>query len=1479
MSRTLRIFRSLLKPRLVVYPILVVVTLAVGTLEFLRSNLGNELIRTSIEQFALNSFPNLKLKMGNLETDILTEIEIKDLSLRVRGEEDPAITVESIALDWDVIQLVQKNKLRSFIYISGIDVIAKEDRGQLNLEKLFDTGEPPAPETETTWPELPLDLEIPIIDIDQTTLHWENAEITTEMEASLNWNEGENVDLQLQRIQAHMPEIGDLASRIAISGNSQLIDLDISLQQENRGLTLQGKIEDVIGEGKLQIESKIHCQKSCLKDFTAQDIPQIDQEIAIQIGGNFSEIKTDLMIGKIGEFPLKAKIIPAEEVWDASWNWKDFKINDWVGDLEPITLQGEYSVQGNGFSYEENMQVTIQGEAPVQEIWNERLEFWKLQAKLDKGQLAIERFLVGHSMGEIAISGDLNLLESQGQLQAGLDIRDFQYLEKFDVHNIEGQIGGTPVFHVNWADEPKIQLQGNLELQNMKTEFGAFQRMESQLDGDIDAEKAVLRLQHQITNLDSTGILISTINAGTDIEAEFSGKTRVDGEIHADQTTVEEGVVVLHDLQGKFAVEMEEELFFETKDMLVGELELVPIQYKIDGGPVSIQLKDDNLIADLHLLRKQKTFIDVQAKSDLTNGTWWVNRLTLSPTEGKEWGLTEGMIFQLSDKGVEDFKLELVSSAGEISIFADTNNNSPDFAVEVKDFQVEYAVELAEIFGTEGIPAGSSGLIQGMIHIRGENGKFGEEDFLMVQKLHIPELAENIDIGLDIKGQLDKPKLRLVANSAENKDELLRLDGYWPLNLEDGFAVNCDEYGNIQLVFSETNWKKWQPYFPTTPDLDVYLGLQLKLKGKACEPSVQISGMARMPMGAKKPNIRADWQAIFDEGRLNFSATVEEKLQPIFLAEGEIQTGLEKPIAHFLKTMEWKDPEELVEFGEMRIQPNDLHLDRILPLADMDGIMSGEITGEISLKGNLDSLNGGGDLFLKDGQIGTEPIEKFTLHLDLDQTEADITIDSEIGKAGIIDLTAKIPFEEGKELNVSGEINDVPFAIAEAFVPDIQNARGRLSTGNSLKITGTLDEPLVNVNLEGKDISFQHQYLGTKYKNVQLLASLEKNQINLQNLSGEITSIQSFNPLLEDDWGKFALTGTVATGDTLQSRWNLTFDDCTLIDNQMAHLVVSGEINALQKKNVHFKGDLFVHKGRTNFGKDFFTDSASLDLNPRFKIHRTGAVQKDTTDSMAWLKPILDEMEGNVGVDLGDRISIKAELPMAEEYGQSFASLASVKVETDLRGKINAGWKGGEPQMTGTISTIRGSFETMGRDFDIEEGEIVFTGGEVYNPRLNLTAQKTFGSYGDIIVRVGGTVEDMTIDFESENAPESYDQTDILSLILLGKPAREMADSESQTSSLLLTAGLKTMGGVVGDALGGHVVDEIDWDPSEDMFQIGKSLNDTMFLSYTKIKEPDEGENQNQITLEWLILNRVYMEFITGDANNSQVTLYYRWIF
>ena len=1069
MSRAFRIFRSILKPkilgRLFFYPVLVVAAFFVGTLAFLCSDFGNEIIKTSAEELAPASFPELRLKIEKLETDILTGIELREVSLRLKGKEEPAITVESFELDWDLMRLIQENKLRSFLYISGIRVNVEEEKGELNLAKLFASGQPSEPDTETPWPELPLDIELSIIDINDTKLRWEEAEITTEIEASLYWNEGENVDLQLQQFQAHMPEIGDLASRIAISGNSQLMALDISLQQEKRGITVQGKIEDVIGKGVLDIEANIQCRQACLKDFTEQDIPQIDQEIAIQIGGTFSEITSRLMVGKNDEFPVEAWVRPNEEIWKLRWSWNDFKVNDWVGDLEPIILQGEYSLEGKGFSYEEDMQVDIQTKAGAQDIWNEKIDSLALKATLDKGQLAIEKFVAGHEMGEISLLGDLDLLESNGKLQLELDIDDFTYLKKFDSPDIKGKIRGAPIIQIDWKTDPKIKIEGVLEIQDLDTAFGQFQRLDTQLSGDIDSEKASLQLTHHLRAVDATGIKIPALDIGTDIVAEFSGKTRVDGLIYAGETKVEDGVVVLHDLKGGFTVELADDLSFATKDMQVGGVELVPIQYKIDGGPVSIQLKENNLVADLHLLRKEKTFIDVQAKSDLNNGTWWLNQLVISPTEGKEWGISEGIVFQLSDKGVQDFRLSLASSEGEISIFADTGNDSPDFSVEVKDLQLEYALELADLFGgIEGIPEGTAGLMQGAIHIQGEEGKFGDQDFFMVQNLYAPELAEHIDIILDIRGQLEKPRLKLVVSSATTKDEFVQFQGYWPLNFEDGFAVNCQEYGNMKLFFSETNWKKWQPYFPQTPDMDVYLGMQVTVKGNACKPYVQLSGVAKIPLGGEKNDIRADWQAIFDGGDLNFTATVEEKLQPIFIAKGAVETNLEVPIHKMLETMVWEEPEEMIKNGKLTIKPQDLHLDRVLPLADLEGVMSGEITGEMTLEGNLSSMGGKGELFLKNGEIGNETIEDFGLHLYLNQNQADIVLDSRIGKKGEMFILAKVPFEEGKELDVTGDIKNLPFGVVEAFAPDLQNVKGTFSTVNQLEVRGTLDQPLVDAN-------------------------------------------------------------------------------------------------------------------------------------------------------------------------------------------------------------------------------------------------------------------------------------------------------------------------------------------------------------------------------------------------------------------------------
>ena len=159
-----------------------------------------------------------------------------------------------------------------------------------------------------------------------------------------------------------------------------------------------------------------------------------------------------------------------------------------------------------------------------------------------------------------------------------------------------------------------------------------------------------------------------------------------------------------------------------------------------------------------------------------------------------------------------------------------------------------------------------------------------------------------------------------------------------------------------------------------------------------------------------------------------------------------------------------------------------------------------------------------------------------------------------------------------------------------------------------------------------------------------------------------------------------------------------------------------------------------------------------MTLPENFHIHRNvdAVYENDVVDD--WLDDWLSTVRGEIELDLGDRVAIHTTMPMTNDYGTGISKLSEVRVDTILRGVLNVGWSRGEPTVLGTISTIRGSFVTMGKEFELGEGEVIFSGGDVYNPQLNLYAQKTFGEYGDIGVSVTGMVDTMELEFSAINS-------------------------------------------------------------------------------------------------------------------------------
>ena len=105
-----------------------------------------------------------------------------------------------------------------------------------------------------------------------------------------------------------------------------------------------------------------------------------------------------------------------------------------------------------------------------------------------------------------------------------------------------------------------------------------------------------------------------------------------------------------------------------------------------------------------------------------------------------------------------------------------------------------------------------------------------------------------------------------------------------------------------------------------------------------------------------------------------------------------------------------------------------------------------------------------------------------------------------------------------------------------------------------------------------------------------------------------------------------------------------------------------------------------------------------------------------------------------------------------------------------------------------------------------------------------------------------------------------------------------MSEGESGAGSILLSTALASLSGQVSRALGGSLVDEVDWDPDSGV-RVGKAIGDSLFLTYDLNSNPEDDDNINQLTLEWIISPRTYAEFMTGDMAQSSADLYWRWLF
>ncbi len=147
---------------------------------------------------------------------------------------------------------------------------------------------------------------------------------------------------------------------------------------------------------------------------------------------------------------------------------------------------------------------------------------------------------------------------------------------------------------------------------------------------------------------------------------------------------------------------------------------------------------------------------------------------------------------------------------------------------------------------------------------------------------------------------------------------------------------------------------------------------------------------------------------------------------------------------------------------------------------------------------------------------------------------------------------------------------------------------------------------------------------------------------------------------------------------------------------------------------------------------------------------------------------------------------------------------------------------------TGELSIAEGKYSAYARKLDIQRGRLIFTGGPVQDPGVDLRAVKEFP---DVTagINVRGTLQQPRISFFSD---PSLPQSQIVSLILAGGGLESVQNQKSGAGNEALAQG----GAILAQQLGSRIgIQDVSLETdltNETSLVIGRFLSPRLYVSY-----------------------------------------------
>ncbi len=510
--------------------------------------------------------------------------------------------------------------------------------------------------------------------------------------------------------------------------------------------------------------------------------------------------------------------------------------------------------------------------------------------------------------------------------------------------------------------------------------------------------------------------------------------------------------------------------------------------------------------------------------------------------------------------------------------------------------------------------------------------------------------------------------------------------------------------------------------------------------------------------------------------------------------------------------------------GSLRLRGSRLALARLAtpwlpPDFELDGRLELESELELSLP---DRLRGTARLTAREGSLayplpGGEPgrwtFRDAGLELALDADGLTARSEMVIGENSLLArielpgarVLALDPATQSIAARLELDVRDL--SLLESLQPDLQQPRGQIRV--NLDAGGTLAQPRLVGRAELRDGALRIPRLG-----------LELVEMSLTATSDEQGSV-NFTAGARSGDGSIAITGEseLDAGRGYPTRVQIDGSQFLIARIPEATVVVSPNlVVTVREQTVDVQGDLRVPRAKLQ-PRDV-TSAASVSED-------TVIIGGDRPPEKKW------QVTAKVNVILGERVTF---------FGFGF--------EGRLDGNLTIEEQPGQPTRgNGIINIHDGRYRAYGQRLDIESGRLLFAGGPLANPGLDLRAVRKAGSV-TAGLRVGGRLRQPQIELFSSPA---MGQTDTLSYLLTGGP---LETATGEQGAMMANAAL-ALGLTGGD-------------------RIARSLGDRFGFDDLRVESSDSGEQASLVVGRYLS-PRLYVSYGVGLVESiNTLNLRYR---